>query len=251
MTGECIRTVVFRADASEGARRRSSWCAVWLSGHGICRKGVACGLRRSMLEALSVVPSLAETVADTLVVNGTVARFPTLVGTLAGWSAALLVVDHYGHDAAFERKCRPWAAAILAIDDLANRPHYADALVDQTCGREESDYLRVDGAELPASAGRPLRVAAATVPCRDGAALSPGAVVATPARRILISFGATDSARTTLLALQAIAEEVPHALRRCRRRAVRAQSGRDSAEWPPLWHPPCRCIVQLRTWRRS
>src|SRR5690606_9347581 len=40
--------------------------------------------------------------------------------------ADILVVDHYGRDAAFERACRPWARRVVVIDDLADRRHDAD-----------------------------------------------------------------------------------------------------------------------------
>lgn len=55
----------------------------------------------------------------------------------------LLVVDHYGLDAEYERHCRAWAKRILVIDDLADRPHDADVLVDQTAGRSPGDYRRL------------------------------------------------------------------------------------------------------------
>ena len=43
----------------------------------------------------------------------------------------LLIVDHYALDATWERRLRPIAGRIVAIDDLANRPHDVDVLVDQ------------------------------------------------------------------------------------------------------------------------
>jgi UDP-2,4-diacetamido-2,4,6-trideoxy-beta-L-altropyranose hydrolase len=43
-----------------------------------------------------------------------------------------LVVDHYGLDAAWERALRPFADRIAVIDDLADRPHICDLLVDVT-----------------------------------------------------------------------------------------------------------------------
>tara|TARA_B100000686_G_C16728709_1_gene939311 strand:- start:761 stop:1582 length:822 start_codon:yes stop_codon:yes gene_type:complete len=52
----------------------------------------------------------------------------------------LLVVDHYELGTAFESSCRPWASTILAIDDLANRTHDVDILLDQTIHRSKSDY---------------------------------------------------------------------------------------------------------------
>ena len=53
----------------------------------------------------------------------------------------LAVVDHYGLDASFESKLRPQARRILVIDDLADRPHDCDFLLDQTLGRKPENYL--------------------------------------------------------------------------------------------------------------
>ena len=47
-----------------------------------------------------------------------------------------LVVDHYGIDATWERQLRPHVDHILAIDDLANRDHDCDALLDQNYMRD-------------------------------------------------------------------------------------------------------------------
>jgi UDP-2,4-diacetamido-2,4,6-trideoxy-beta-L-altropyranose hydrolase len=42
-----------------------------------------------------------------------------------------LVIDHYGIDAQWERAARPYALHIMVIDDLANRQHDCDLLLDQ------------------------------------------------------------------------------------------------------------------------
>lgn len=42
-----------------------------------------------------------------------------------------LIVDHYGLDAKWETLMRPAVRKILVIDDLANRPHDCDLLLDQ------------------------------------------------------------------------------------------------------------------------
>jgi UDP-2,4-diacetamido-2,4,6-trideoxy-beta-L-altropyranose hydrolase len=52
----------------------------------------------------------------------------------------LLVVDDYTLDATYESVLRGWAKTILAIDDLAQRPHACDLLLDPTLGRTPSDY---------------------------------------------------------------------------------------------------------------
>ncbi len=56
-----------------------------------------------------------------------------------------LVVDHYALDARWERAVRARAERVLAIDDLADREHEVDLLVDPTLPADESKYNgRVD-----------------------------------------------------------------------------------------------------------
>ena len=49
----------------------------------------------------------------------------------AGKRIDWLVVDHYALDERWERELRPYAARILVIDDLADRMHDCDVLLDQ------------------------------------------------------------------------------------------------------------------------
>ena len=51
-----------------------------------------------------------------------------------------LIVDHYALDCRWESTLRPYARRVMAIDDLADRNHDVDLLLDQTFGREEKDY---------------------------------------------------------------------------------------------------------------
>lgn len=50
-----------------------------------------------------------------------------LKGEIPDW----LIVDHYGLDSLWEGKLRPYVGKIMVIDDLANRLHNCDALLDQ------------------------------------------------------------------------------------------------------------------------
>ena len=60
-----------------------------------------------------------------------------------------LVLDHYAFDAQWQKAVRPAAAQIMVIDDLADRSHAADMLLDQNLGRHPADYapLLPDAAE--------------------------------------------------------------------------------------------------------
>lgn len=51
-----------------------------------------------------------------------------------------LVVDHYALDVRWERALRPLTRKLMAIDDLADRTHHCDLLLDQNLGRAPSDY---------------------------------------------------------------------------------------------------------------
>lgn len=51
-----------------------------------------------------------------------------------------LIVDHYALDARWEMAMRDITDGIMVIDDLADRKHDCDLLLDQTLGRKENDY---------------------------------------------------------------------------------------------------------------
>ena len=51
-----------------------------------------------------------------------------------------LVVDHYAFDARWQDAALGPKAKFFVIDDLADRPHNADLLLDQNLGRSVSDY---------------------------------------------------------------------------------------------------------------
>lgn len=55
----------------------------------------------------------------------------------------LLIVDHYGLDSKYEAAARAWAKKIAVLDDLADRPHDCDLLIDQTYGRSADDYRKL------------------------------------------------------------------------------------------------------------
>lgn len=52
-----------------------------------------------------------------------------------------LVVDHYALDKRWEAMLRPFCGKIMVIDDLADRMHECDLLLDQTFRRRPIDYI--------------------------------------------------------------------------------------------------------------
>lgn len=60
--------------------------------------------------------------------------------TKQSWWPVWLIVDHYALDHKWESKIRSWVSKIMVIDDLANRPHDCDLLLDQTFGQDRERY---------------------------------------------------------------------------------------------------------------
>ena len=52
----------------------------------------------------------------------------------------LLIVDHYTLNHYWESALRPHVNKIMVIDDLADRRHDCDVILDTVCGRKEIDY---------------------------------------------------------------------------------------------------------------
>lgn len=54
-----------------------------------------------------------------------------------------LIVDHYGLDTSWELALLPYCRKLMVIDDLADRPHTCDVLLDQSLGRNVADYHHI------------------------------------------------------------------------------------------------------------
>lgn len=52
----------------------------------------------------------------------------------------LLIIDHYSIGSKWQKKLKSICHKIMVIDDLADRYHDCDLLLDQTFGRQEGDY---------------------------------------------------------------------------------------------------------------
>ncbi|MQG96050.1 UDP-2,4-diacetamido-2,4,6-trideoxy-beta-L-altropyranose hydrolase [Pseudomonas sp. MN1F] len=109
-----------------------------------------------------------------------------------------VIVDHYALDARWEQAARAFARRIAVIDDLADRDHAADLLLDQNFGASEARYAT----RLTAACRRLLGPRYALVrPAFQGPAITPPP----QARRVLVSFGGFDVAGMLPRTLQALA----------------------------------------------
>jgi UDP-2,4-diacetamido-2,4,6-trideoxy-beta-L-altropyranose hydrolase len=110
-----------------------------------------------------------------------------------------LIVDHYTLDARWEIVLRNGAAKIMVIDDLADRPHECDLLLDQNAQGPGKDRY---AALIPAAARRLIGPSYALL--RPQFAAARGRVRDGSVKRILVFMSAMDSKGATLRALEAL-----------------------------------------------
>ncbi len=63
------------------------------------------------------------------------------IDILKSEKSSWLVVDHYAIDEQWQKRLKPYYKKLMVIDDLADRKHQCDILLDQTFGRQKEDYL--------------------------------------------------------------------------------------------------------------
>jgi UDP-2,4-diacetamido-2,4,6-trideoxy-beta-L-altropyranose hydrolase len=115
-----------------------------------------------------------------------------------------LVVDHYALDARWEMRLAVVVKNILVIDDLADRSHECDLLLDQNLGRQEADYNQ----RVPAYCRRLIgpRYALLRAEFAKLREVSRQRRLKPQLKRILISLGGVDATNITGRVLNALAE---------------------------------------------
>jgi UDP-2,4-diacetamido-2,4,6-trideoxy-beta-L-altropyranose hydrolase len=111
-------------------------------------------------------------------------------GAAAG-PAEWVVVDHYLLDARWHSAARTFAGQILVIDDLANRSHDCEVLLDQTFGRSAEDYRGLVSSGTKVLAGANYALLRSEFARERSAALE-RRQAGGPVRRILVSMGTGD-----------------------------------------------------------
>ena len=195
---------IFRADASQktgaGHVMRCLTLANALAEEGLSCVFATCRESEAIVRDISVFPVMWLSDEELLSAAALRARRPE--------GCDLLIVDHYGIASDYESALRGWAGRIVVIDDLADRKHDCDLLLDQTLGRLPSEYENFVPQHCNILTGstfallRPEFAAARATAMRRHS--SGGSV-----RRILVSLGATDPADVTKSVLAVLAQVAP------------------------------------------
>lgn len=156
-------------------------------------------------ETVETMPVLAESGHETFVLGGAAADEVAAMNRRWPQGCDLLIVDHYERDATFESACRGWARRVLAIDDLANRAHDCDVLIDQTLGRREPDYRSLVPAACRLLLGPEYAMLRPQFAAARGQSLARRRAEQ-PIRRLLVSLGASDPHNVTQIVLDGIAQ---------------------------------------------
>ncbi|HWZ61723.1 MAG TPA: UDP-2,4-diacetamido-2,4,6-trideoxy-beta-L-altropyranose hydrolase [Steroidobacteraceae bacterium] len=197
--------VVFRADASvrlgAGHVRRCLVLAAQLAARGGSVTFVCSEAPGNMLAQIEARGFTAASLPDGLDwLRDAQLTQAAISGTAAvpGW----LVVDHYGLDARWETAVRTRGQHLMAIDDLADRPHDCDLLLDQNLANpRHARYAQL----LPATTRRLLGpryalVAPEFARCRTAALVRRGGQL----QRVLISMGGSDPRNDTGTAVDGV-----------------------------------------------
>ena len=139
--------------------------------------------------------------ADWLEVPSAIDAAETVEALTSTGPWAWLVVDHYAIDAAWHRAVRPAFGRLAVIDDLANRSHDADLLIDQNLSEAPTRYA----GKAPQSCTTLLgpRFALLRPEFAKIRALQPR-IVGPSVRRVLVFLGGVDAPGATLPALAAL-----------------------------------------------
>ncbi len=156
-------------------------------------------------QTLKTVPALAAQDANAIHLDGPITDEVSQMKAAMPAGTDVLIVDHYGRDDRFEASCRGWAEHIAVIEDLPNRSHDCDVLVDPTFGRVSVEYDNLVPDRCRRLTGSDYAVLRQEFVSRRDEALghrSEGRGLS----KVLITFGMADPDNLSAMALRGIAE---------------------------------------------
>lgn len=124
------------------------------------------------------------------------------------FKADWIVLDHYGLDASWETAAVPEGAKLLVLDDLANRNHRANVLVDQNLGRTADEYRHLVPPSCEVLTGSRYAMLRRDFPTYRETSLHRRA--SGTLNSVLISFGGADSDNVTGQILELFADSGLH-----------------------------------------
>ncbi len=181
---------LFRCDASQDIGTGHIIRCLTLA-HALEKEGWKCAFASSA-ETLATVPLLAQTGFEILDID-------------TNTKVDLLAVDHYGLERSYESAARSWANKILVIDDLANRAHDCDLLIDQTYSRDKEDYKALVPEGCRIFTGADYALLKPKFGKIKGKTLARRAQKGGVFERVLVSMGATNVRNVTGKVLQTLA----------------------------------------------
>ena len=111
-----------------------------------------------------------------------------LAVVVAGAHPQALILDDYRLDAAVESALKRQSGRLVVLDDLADRSHAADLVIDSGLGRKEDDYRRLAPKAIVLAGPRYALVRPEFAAHRR----DPGARAGSALDRIFVSFGLSD-----------------------------------------------------------
>lgn len=122
-----------------------------------------------------------------------------IAGDPPGW----LIMDHYAFDERWQKAVLPAGAKLMVIDDLADRPHVCDLLLDQNMAHTGSDYDGLVPEECTRLVGPRYALLRPEFAYRRSAALA-RREVGQGLRHLLVTMGGVDYADATSAVLEAL-----------------------------------------------
>lgn len=203
-SGHVVRCLTLAAQLAEGGDTVAFVCRQLPE--SLAERIEAAGHRLHRLATPAIAPGDRNAHGDWLGVPWQDDARDTAAAIAALGGADWLVVDHYALDEQWESRLRSHAGRIMVIDDLADRYHDCDLLVDHNVAAEPR--ARYEGL-LPSSAlclagPRFALLRPEWAALRAGLALMNEAAGHAP-RRVLVSYGGTDPTGETAKAIEALA----------------------------------------------
>ncbi len=121
---------------------------------------------------------------------------------LEGITADWLIVDHYALDLRWELALRPIVGHLMVIDDLADRKHICDILLDQNLGRTAGSYENLVPLSSVVLAGPKYALLRPEFSAHRNYSLSRRKNRAV--KRLLITMGGTDGSNATARVLETL-----------------------------------------------